>query len=89
MKALKCKTLCAEFGHAYALHYNMKALKCKTLGTELSMRNNSNIHVVLMQAPFKLKAISLLLTLVGNGRQLNLPRGNFNDCKWPPWAMRK
>ena len=28
---------------------------------------------------------TLLLMLVGNGRQLNLPRGNFNDCKWPPW----
>ena len=25
----------------------MKELKCKTLGAELSMHNNSNIHVVL------------------------------------------
>ena len=23
MKALKCKTLCAELAHAYALHYNL------------------------------------------------------------------
>ena len=31
--------------------------------------------------PFTLTTIYLLLALVDNGRQLNLPRGNFNDSR--------
>ena len=36
-----------------------------------------------------LTTLYLLLRLVGNGRQLNLPHANFNNCKWPPWAVWK
>ena len=32
--------------------------------------------------------IHLLSTLVSNGRQLNLPRGNFSDQKWLPWLCK-
>ena len=62
------------------LHYvTMKALKCKTLSTELA----HTYTLYYMHAPFTLTTIYLVLTLVGNGRQLNLLRGNFmieNGC---------
>ena len=50
----------------------MKALKCRTLGAELSHA----LYII-----FTLMTVYPLLRLVGNGLQLNLPRGNFNDCK--------
>ena len=51
----------------------MNALKCKTLCVELSMHTH---RIVLLYAQFMLTTVYLILTLVGNGRQLNLPRGN-------------
>ena len=56
----------------------MKALKCKMLGTELAMHTHC-IVLYVVHAAFTLTTIYLILTFVGNGRQLNLPRGNFND----------
>ena len=51
----------------------MKALKCKMLGAELA-------YAYTLYAPLTtLTTAYLILTLVGNGCQLNLPRGNFND----------
>ena len=68
---------------------SMKALKCRTLGAELA---HACMHIALyydctVYAPFTLTTsyLVLLLVHVGNGRQLNLPRGNVNDWKWPPW----
>ena len=60
----------------------MKALKCKTFGVELVMNTRTHIalyYIIYMYAPFTLTTIYLTLTFVGNGRQSNLPRGNFND----------
>ena len=67
-----------------------ESTKGKMLGAEL-FHPYTCTHCILysMQAPFALTTIHLVLTLVGNGRQLNLPRGNFIDCKWPPWAVGK
>ena len=63
----------------------VKALKCKTLGAELKLAHAHTMHrsdayaLYSIQVAFTLTTVYLLLTLEGNGRQLNLPRGNFND----------
>ena len=72
----------------------MKALKCKTLGVELALLGAYEhyvavrsahillalcIHIVKYISGFTLTTIYLLLMPIGSGRQLNLPRGNFND----------
>ena len=49
----------------------MKALRCKTLGAELAHA----CTLYYTYAAFALTTIYLILMLVGNGRQLNLPRG--------------
>ena len=41
--------------------------------------------IYIYKCHFMVMTIYLLLSLVGNGCQLNLPRGKFNDCKWPTW----
>ena len=57
----------------------MKALKCKRLGTDDHLLN------CIMYPAFTLTTFYLILMLVGNGCQLTLLRGNFNDWKWLPW----
>ena len=37
----------------------------------------------------RLTTIYLLLTLVGNARQMNLPRGNFHELQMADLAVRK
>ena len=77
----------------------MKELKCKTLGADIRITvplikpfhvddrlPTTDTQYTTIQAPFTLTTIYLFFAIVGNGRQLNLPHGNFNDCKWPPWT---
>ena len=71
MKALKCKTLGDELGHTYTLYYNVNV--CAFFYADDHLPNR------MMYPPFTLTTIYLIVQLVGNGRQLNLLRGNFND----------
>ena len=74
-KALKCETLGAELAHTYTLYYNNVCI----------FYADDHLPNRIMYPPFTLTTIYLILMLVGNDRQLNLLRGNFNDWKWPPW----
>ena len=61
----------------YYNHVLMKALKCKTLRVELA-------HAVQYNGLLRSTTIYLRLTLVGNGRQMNLSRtSTLMNGKWP------
>ena len=79
MKALKCKTL----GTVLAMHTHCTVPIIKTLHVDDHLPTMDTQYTSI-QVPFTLATIYLFFALVGNCRQLNLPRGNFNDCKWPP-----
>ena len=72
----------------------MNALKCKTLGAELAMRNNrSDMYICLEKVHIDALLTSddhyLLLTLIGKGRQTNLPCGNFNELQMADLKTKK
>ena len=51
--------------------------KCNTFGAELD--HAYTLHSISIDSTFTLTTLYLAITLVGNDRQLNWQRGNFND----------
>ena len=82
---------CSINSLATATPYKLFSVAKKKESTKVQNTRRWIIHTYTLygiRAPFTLTTIYLLLALVVNSRQLNLPRGNLNDWQWRPWPCK-